>query len=424
MSSDRRRLRKFKPSDLSLRIHNPIRAVVDSMNPAAANPKLELVPLSLGDPTVFGNFKSSDVMTRALLSHVRKGLSNGYVHSAGTADARDAVATRHRTKSTPYRKEDAVIASGCSGALDLALSVLLDPGRNVLVPRPGFPLYETIAKARGAEARHYRLDPDREWCADLDHLESLIDEDTRVLVMNNPSNPCGSVFPEAHVRDILAIARRHDLVVVADEIYANMCFRDANFRAAADLSGDVPVLTVGGLAKEFLVPGWRLGWILVCDRTGALDDVRKGLQRLTQLTLGASTLVQSVLPNVLAPTSDRDADRLRRFHDAVNARLEEHATFTCEYLSRVPGLRVVRPRGAMYVMIGVQVDRFDASIVDDVTFCDLLLREEAVFVLPGMCFGVPNFFRVVFAAPLPMLKDAFSRIERFCKGHLAAADGA
>eukprot|EP00940_MAST-03C_sp_MAST-3C-sp2_P001602 g1602.t1 len=402
-----------KPSKLSLRIHNPIRAVVDSMNPSLANPNLELIPLSLGDPTVFGNFKQSDIMMRTLLSNARRGLANGYTHSAGHPNAREAVATcyNRQQRDVAYAPRDVAIASGCSGALDLAISVLLDPEHNILVPKPGFPLYETIAVARGASVRHYRLDPAQGWQADLKQLEASIDANTRALVLNNPSNPCGSVFPEKHVRDIVDIAKRHGLVIIADEIYGNMCFGDSSsssFCPVASVSGDVPVLTVGGLAKEFLVPGWRVGWVLVCDRAGTCDALRPALQRLTQLTLGACTLVQSVLPSVLTPAAgSAEAKRLEQFRNAVNERLGEHAKFTCSYLERVPGLRVVRPRGAMYVMIGVEVERL--GVADDVEFCDLLLKEEAVFVLPGQCFGVRNFFRVVFAAPMPMLKDAKRR---------------
>ena len=197
-------------------------------------------------------------------------------------------------------------------------------------------------------------------------------------------------------------------------------------------------MTVGGLAKEFLVPGWRLGWVLLCDRSGVCEDLRPALQRLTQLVLGActllfpfniysqkrhyththtGTLIQSVLPQVLNPDGKDSKFQLSSFHDAVNERLTEHAAFTVKSLSSVPGLRVVKPEGAMYVMIGIDPTRFDSNIKDDVTFSNLLLKEEAVFVLPGQCFGIEDFFRVVFAAPLPLLKQAYSRISRFCERH-------
>ena len=415
---DTKKKRKIEPSLLSKRIHNPIRAVVDTIDISAANPQLELIPLSLGDPTVFGNFKQSQVLTNTLLSNVIKRQSNGYTHSAGAPAARSAVAKRYCTPETTYASSDVVIASGCSGALDLAISVLIDEGTNILVPRPGFPLYETIAVARGGSAKHYVLSPDRGWQADVKQLESLIDKNTRAIVVNNPSNPCGSVFPRSHLEKIVAVARKHDIVIIADEIYANMCFENSTpFTSIASISGNVPVMTVGGLAKEFLVPGWRLGWVLLCDRSGVCEDLRPALQRLTQLVLGACTLIQSVLPQVLNPDGNDSKCQLSSFHDAVNERLTEHAAFTVKSLSSVPGLRVVRPEGAMYVMIGIDPTRFDSNIKDDVTFSNLLLKEEAVFVLPGQCFGINDFFRVVFAAPLPLLKQAYNRISRFCERH-------
>jgi len=270
------------------------------------------------------------------------------------------------------------------------------------------------------------------------------------------------VFPRKHLEKIVDVARKHSLVIISDEIYANMTFQNSTpFTPIADISGDVPVMTVGGLAKEFLVPGWRLGWVILCDRSGICEDLRPALQRLTQLVLGActfrcwsakrktivlsfslsththtqthplasqlmrhrpthyiGTLIQSVLPQILNPEDKERKSQLESFHDAVNERLTEHAAFTVKALSSVPGLRVVKPEGAMYVMIGIDPKRFDEKVIkDDVTFSNLLLKEEAVFVLPGQCFGIENFFRVVFAAPLPLLKQAYSRISRFCERH-------
>jgi len=207
------------------------------------------------------------------------------------------------TTSSPLTEEDVVICSGCSCALDLAISAMADPGDNILIPRPGFPLYSTLAVGLGISVREYDLVPELGWQVDLDHMESLIGPRTRAIVVNNPSNPCGSVYSKAHLRAILGVAERHKVPIIADEIYDYFSFAGSTkFVPIASLTDMVPVLAAGGLTKRYLVPGWRLGWITIHDRHGALAEVRQGLKRLSQRIIGANTLVQGALPIILRET--------------------------------------------------------------------------------------------------------------------------
>lgn len=167
-----------------------------------------------------------------------------------------------------------MICSGCSGALDLCVTVLADEGQNILMPRPGFSLYQTLAMSKGIECRYYDLLPEKNWEIDLAHLESLVDGRTAAIVVNNPSNPCGSVYSREHLLDILRVAEKTRVPIIADEIYADMAFRPHRFYPLASLTETVPVLAVGGLAKRYLVPGWRVGWVLVHDRRGLFTEVR------------------------------------------------------------------------------------------------------------------------------------------------------
>jgi tyrosine aminotransferase len=404
----------FQASKFSQRVCNPIRSIVDTIKRPEKTTK-EMIPLSLGDPTVFGNFPPSDVLVQTIVANVNSGKCNGYAHSAGTPAARAAIAARYTSKESPLTPADIVIASGCSGALDLAINGLLNPGQNLLVPQPGFSLYQTLAEAHGMSVRHYRLLPEHSWQADLKDMESLIDDDTGAILVNNPSNPCGSVFALDHLKAISALAARHRLPIIADEIYGNMSFDGHSFHSLGTVSLEAPVLVCGGLAKEFLVPGWRVGWVCVHDRNGLFEDVRKGLFRLSQMILGANSLVQSVIPTLLSPNEGSKEQRsLRLFQKKTMTQLQSNAMFTVQELQDVEGLRVVRPQGAMYVMVGIEVDVFE-GFDNDMSFCQQLLEEESVFVLPGKCFGAPNFFRIVFTAPREKLALAYARIKGFCE---------
>lgn len=319
-------------------------------------------------------------------------------------------------------ENDIVIASGCSGALDLAITVLLNPGDNLLIPKPAFSLYQTLCESKGMAVKQYRLLPEKCWEADLEHLEAQIDERTRAILVNNPSNPCGSVYSADHLKAIIDIAEKHRLPIIADEIYGNLVFPSLSpspFIPMASLSDNVPIIAAGGIAKEFLVPGWRVGWLAVHDRHGALEEVRKGLYALSQLILGACSLIVSALPAILAPAEgSEEASSLAKFHKDVVTQLEDHAVFTFERLRKIPGVTVVVPQGAMYVMMGIDPTLLDDACADDYAFAKALLDEENVLMLPGTAFQIPNYLRIVFSAPKDKLAEAFDRLEAFCRRHL------
>jgi tyrosine aminotransferase len=333
--------------------------------------------------------------------------------------ARQAIANFHSFPEHEITEENVIIASGCSGALELALTSLLDPGTILLVPKPGFPLYQVIAESHGARVWQYRLDPNRSWQCDLDHLEELMatpdSKSIRAIVINNPSNPTGAVFPRRHLQDLIAFCTRHRLPVVADEVYGDITFGWNQFHPVAQIAAQcgkrVPVITSSGLAKQFLLPGWRVGWIAFHDNAcGSLADVECGAKQLAQVTLGASHLTQSVVPKLLSPSRSIDS-----WKSTLRSKLEKQARFLHERLSQCHGLECLVPQGAMYLMVRIDCTKLD--FVDDVEFSSKLLDEENVFVLPGTTFGYPNGFRVVFCCDEPILEAAAHRISRFCSRH-------
>jgi len=188
-----------------------------------------------------------------------------------------------------------------------------------------------------------------------------------------------------------------------------MVFKGHEFFSLGSVSKNVPILTVGGMAKVYLAPGWRLGWVIVHDRHDLLSEVRVGLVKLSQIILGPNTLIQSAMRAALFDTP-------KEFHEQVNSQLEQNATYLYDRLSKIPGLKPIKTGGTMYLMFGVDVSLFK-DIPNDIEFARLLRAEESVSVLPGTIFKMPNFIRLVICPPMPKLKEACDRVEQFCKAH-------
>lgn len=193
-------------------------------------------------------------------------MAAGYVNALGTPQARNAIAKYHGASSMDH----VVVANGCSGALELALTALLDPGTVLLVPKPGFPLYQVIAESHGASVAHYNLLPSQNWECDLKHVQNVVSQfppgTVRGIVVNNPSNPTGTVYSRQHLQDIVRVCEALKLPIVADEVYGDLTLNGHTFHPLAKVAaGKVPVITASGLAKQYLLPGWRIGWIVFQD---------------------------------------------------------------------------------------------------------------------------------------------------------------
>lgn len=391
-------------SHAAARTMNPIRRIVDMMkiNP---NPSKKLIPLTIGDPTIHGNFKAPSQLSEMIQKSLSSYKFNGYPHACGIKEAREAVANTHSVANhAPVTVDDVILTCGCSQAIDMAISVLANPGEhNILIPRPGFSLYQTLCKSKGISTKYYSLIPDRNWECDLDEMASLIDEKTAAILINNPSNPCGSNFTKEHIRDIVSLAESRNVPIIADEIYEHMVFGGSAYTPFAEVSENVPIIHVGGLAKQFMIPGWRLGWLVLHDRHNRFQYVRKGLMDLSTLTLGPTSLVQSVVPELLYQTPEK-------FYKEVIEQLEGNVQVIKEHLSETPGLHLIEPQGAMYVMVGLD----PVLLGDDVEFSTKLVEEESVFVLPGRVFEMPNYIRIVITSPREILKEACERINDFC----------
>jgi tyrosine aminotransferase len=401
---------KVRASDGAMNTSNPIREIIETMN-LAENPSKKVIPLSIGDPTIFGNLKPCPEILDAIHNANNKGQFYGYQTAAGYEGAREAVASYHyKSTGNKVKPQDVILTSGCSHAIDLCICVLARRGQNILIPRPGFPLYKTLTSVYGVKYKQYDLLADEDWSVDLKHLESLVDENTAAIVINNPSNPCGSVFNRQHLLEILQLAERNRLPIIADEIYDKFVFSPeyAPFISMAELSETVPILTCGGISKTCLIPGLRLGWIIINDKKNIFDaSIRQGLSRLTQRLMGPNSIIQGALPEILNNVPEQFFTQTMEF-------IYKNALVCYERLKLIRGLKPYMPQGSMYLMVKFEPQTFP-TINGDLDFTSKLMNEESVLVLPGSCFDFPNFFRICLTVPLSVMEEALNRIEKFCK---------
>lgn len=400
-------------------IKNPIREIMDSIA-GKENPRKRLISLAQGDPTAYPHLRPGSVMVQAVCSTLQGGLANGYQPSQGNGACRAAVAEYFTVKGRPPLKPTEVFMTlGCSEALSHCIAALAINGGNILLPQPGFCLYQVLCDYHGVEARYYDLLPDKNWEVDIDKMSALVDDKTIAVLVNNPSNPCGAVYSGEHLRKIMGACEELCTPVIADEVYAEMTFKEP-YVPCASASSKVPVLSVCALSKRWLAPGWRLGWITVHDSDGILAGagVPDTLLKLCQVSLGPSAPLQAALPEILRSTP-------AEWYAEVLSALQASAQCCVKRLRAIPGLLVEsEPGGSMYCMVRLQPGVLGGIDNDDVAFAGQLLQEESIAVLPGQCFNAPGFFRVVFAAPPEVLNEAFDRVEAFCRRRAEKASGA
>ncbi|CAH4005921.1 unnamed protein product [Pieris brassicae] len=402
-----------RASTLARNTHNKIRSIVENLR-VEPNPQKELIALSIGDPTTFGNLNPPEQVLQAVRESVESHSSRGYAPAKGHLEARQAVA-EYSAHQGSIKPDDVILSSGASHAIELAISAIADSGQNILVPRPGFMIYQTLSEGLGISIKFYNLLPDEQWKVDIDDLENQIDDDTAAIIVINPSNPCGSVYNKDHLLEILDVAARNHVPIIADEIYEHFVFSGHKFHALSSLSVDVPVLTCSGLTKRFLVPGWRMGWVIIHDRHNILGkEIRNGLSNLASRILGPSVLVQRALPSILKYTP-------QTFFDDVILFIENQAKLAYEELRRAPGLRPIMPQGAMYMMIEIKMVLFP-NMTNEFQFVERLVKEQSVFCLPGKCFEYPNYIRIVLTVPEAYLREACQRIILFCTEHVDLGD--
>ena len=361
--------------------------------------------MNIGDPVAAG-FKTPPHMIEAAERAMREG-QNGYLPSAGLLEAREAVAAEYSGRGVDVSADRVLITDGTSEGIDIALNALVNEGDEVLVPSPTYPLYTAVLAKINATPRYYRTDPERGWYPDLDHLRSLITPRTRVLVVIDPNNPTGAIYPTAVRRELINLTEKHNLTILADEVYSDLGF-DGAVPLLGSLEPDAPIISFSSLSKAYLAPGWRVGWMVV-GATPRLDNVLSAVMKL------ADGRLCSPGPMQFAVTAALTGDRTHQ--EDFRRALAERGAITAQALNAIPGMRCAPPRAAFYAMpiVSLPPGRTDED------FVLALLRETGILCVYGSGFGMPpelGSFRVVFLADPAELSQIYADIGTFTGAYL------
>ena len=364
--------------------------------------------LNIGDPVAFG-FQPPPHLIEAATRAMRDGY-NGYLPSPGIPAARDAVAADYTSRGIAVSSDRVLITTGTSEAIDIALNALVDEGDEVLVPTPTYPLYTAVLAKLNARPKYYRTDINRDWLPDLDHLRSLITPRTRVLVVIDPNNPTGAVYPAPVRRALIELADEHNLTIVADEVYAELGF-EGSIPLLATLEPEAPIISLSSLSKAYLAPGWRTGWMIV-GPTPRLDGVLAAVKKLADGRLCSPGPMQYAVAAAL------NGDRSHQV--AFRKALAERARVTTEAFNAIPGMGCVAPRAAFYAMpfVSLPPGRTDEDYVL------ALLRSTGILCVYGSGFGMPpeqGTFRIVYLADPAELSQIYADIGSFTRDYLERA---
>lgn len=356
--------------------------------------------LNIGDPNQFG-FQTPPHLIEAVAKAMRDG-HNGYTPSPGIAEAREAVAADFVSRGVNVSADRVLITSGTSEGIELALTGIVDEGDEVLVPSPTYPLYTAVLAKIGAQPAYYRTDHTNQWLPDLDHIRGLINPKTRALVVIDPNNPTGAIYPDSMRRALIALADDHGLVILADEVYGDLSY-DGAVAPMAALDNDAAIISYSSLSKAYLAPGWRAGWMAV----GASPRLDPALAAIKKLADGR---LCSPGPMQYAVTAALTGDRSHQV--GFRKVLRERAELTTTRLNQIPGMSCVAPSGAFYAMPKVELPRGKT----DVDYVLGLLRAKGILVVYGSGFGTApedGFFRVVFLASPAELGTIYDDMAEF-----------
>ena len=399
---------EIRPSKRTEQIRYAIRDVMLIAAEAQAAGK-KLLPLNIGDPLLY-DFPTPPHIIEAV-HHAMLAGHNGYAPSAGVPEALEAI--RAEAQRDGIRNvQDIFTNSGVSEGIELAIAALTDPGENLLLPSPGYPLYDAALVSVGAESVHYRLDESNGWEPDLDDMARAINGKTRAIVVINPNNPTGAVYSEATLRGVLELASKHGLVVFADEIYSKMILGDQPFKPMASLTADVPIITFNGMSKGYLVPGFRVGWGIVSGPKNDVAHYCEAIQKLMRARLCASNPAQYAIK----PALEGDQSHIK----VVKEKLRRRRDLTVSIMNSFPGISCVAPQAAFYAFPKLKIAKSDTAFVRE------LILETGVIVVPGSGFGpatakdsaaaydaAAGHFRVVFLPQEDVLEKALRLIGEF-----------
>ena len=362
--------------------------------------------LNIGDPNVY-DFDLVDEAKEATiwaLNHRKC----GYAPSEGLPEALKAIESDAANRQHISNIIGSFIGNGASECIDLALTALVNPGDNILLPSPTYPVYANVLTRLNIEARYYRLDESRGWAPDIDHMASLINSRTRAVVVINPNNPTGAIYKKDILIQIIELAKKHNLLILNDEVYERMTLDEEDAHVSmASLDNEACIMTFNGMSKAYLGPGIRIGWAVLSGPKNRLEAYFETILRMLRARLCASHPFQWAIKPCL--------EGQQKHLPEVIGKLRRRRDICMQKIAEIPGLSCVSPRGTFYAFVRVN------GIQNDAAWCKELLQETGVVVVPGSGFGMHDphagYFRIVFLPDEQTLTEAFDKIAEFVKKH-------
>ncbi|PJM74732.1 aspartate aminotransferase [Bifidobacterium simiarum] len=364
-----------------------------------------VLKLNIGNPAPFG-FRTPDEVIYDMAHQLPE--CEGYSASKGLFSARKAIMQYAQLKNLPNVSiDDIYTGNGVSELINLSMSALLDNGDEVLIPSPDYPLWTACVNLAGGTAVHYLCDEQSEWYPDIDDMRSKITDKTKAIVVINPNNPTGALYPKEVLQQIVDLAREHQLMIFSDEIYDRLVMDGLQHVSIASLAPDLFCVTFSGLSKSHMIAGYRVGWMVLSGNKNVARDYIEGLNMLTNMRICSNVPAQSIVQTALGG------------HQSVNdyivpgGRIYEQRDYIYNALNSIPGVTAVKPKAAFYIFPKLDVKKFNIS--DDEQFALDLLHDERILITRGGGFNwhEPDHFRIVYLPRIEVLKDATAKLTDF-----------
>ncbi|PAU68653.1 bifunctional HTH-domain containing protein/aminotransferase [Bifidobacterium italicum] len=366
---------------------------------------MHVMKLNIGNPAPFG-FRTPDEVVYDMAQQLTD--TEGYSASKGLFSARKAIMQYAQLKNLPnVGVEDIYTGNGVSELINLSMSALLDNGDEVLLPAPDYPLWTACVTLAGGKPVHYICDEQSEWYPDIDDMRAKITDRTKSIVIINPNNPTGALYPREVLEQIVDLAREHQLMIFSDEIYDRLVMDGLEHTSIASLAPDLFCVTYSGLSKSHMIAGYRIGWMILSGNKAIAKDYIEGLDMLTNMRICSNVPAQSIVQTALGG------------HQSVNdylvpgGRIYEQREYIYDALNSIDGITAVKPKAAFYIFPRIDVRRF--NIHDDEQFALDLLHDEKLLIVQGTGFNWkdPDHFRVVYLPRVEVLKGAVDKMTRF-----------
>jgi len=400
------RLREDIVADRTRTIRYAIRDVV------VAAKRLEaaghhIIYLNIGDPLAY-DFRTPDYIVEAFCEAAHRGM-NGYTPSEGLQEFREAVVEKEgRVNRVSISPEDVIATAGISEGIQMVMAALVRPGSEVLVPGPTYPPYLAFVQFFGGTARTYRCIEEEGWRPDIDDLRSKVNEKTAAMVLINPNNPTGALYPPHTVKEFIDVAGEYGIPIISDEVYDRITY-EQTLTSTAALAADVPVIGFNGLSKVFLVPGWRIGYIYFYHPDGSLTELRDNILRQARIRICCNAPSQYAAAVALRGPDSHLKEMMKK--------LRVRRDLCWKRLNEMDGIYAAKPQGAFYIFPRVELGE---RWVSDEQFVMELLKRTGVLVVHGSGFDPvygSGHFRLVFLAPTSILEQALDEIQRFLEQH-------